>query len=307
MENYSRVSRRHSPDNQNKPNKKKPRKGLKIFFTSLLIIILAILAVFGKLYFDTQSAFDKVQTQTLSKTTPVDFSNSPTFTTLFIGTNKIQGKKVVSEVVVASTSAKNKKTTVVNFPTIALFPDNTNLNMNYANGGESAIINSTQQLLGIKINKIVLADLDGLSTLVQTIKGVSLENPIGFVSNGYHFNQGSIQLKTSEEASAYLSMVNDKDIEGYTTRQQAVTISVFNLLKKPQTIAFNYNGLLDVFSRYVKTNISFSDFKTIILKYNRALYLSKINIRTTQVQGVGDTVTQEQINTVKAQFAKSLN
>ena len=134
-----------------------------------------------------------------------------------------------------------------------------------------------------------------------------MQNTTAFVSKGFKFEQGSVQLKTADEVSAYLSLLNSNDQKGYTERLQDVAIATFENLKKPSVLARHSLAILKSFPEVVNTNISFPDFMNIVKHYKKALKVSKINVHATKIpENKTQLVTQETLDKVKNKFENTL-
>lgn len=169
-----------------------------------------------------------------------------------------------------------------------------------------AVSKKFNETFGTETNKVLEINIDNMGELVEASGGIVVQNTKAFVFKGFKFEQGSIQLKTADEVSAYLSLLNSNDQKGYTDRLQDVAISIFENLKKPSVLARHSLAILKSFPEVVNTNISFPDFMNMVKRYNKALKVRKINVHATKIpDGSGKMITPETLDNVKGIFGKS--
>lgn len=104
-------------------NKKKKRKGLKIFLFVLLFFIIILGAVGGKVYFDLKTAVTKAYVNPPTQMTSVSLKKKEAFTTAILGISKIDEKDVLVSANLAATNPRLQQTTVINLSTSAILPD----------------------------------------------------------------------------------------------------------------------------------------------------------------------------------------
>lgn len=243
----------------------------------------------------------------LAEAHPVNLKKGETFTTLILGTARVDNEKVLMTSSLTSTNAKLKKTSLINVQPLLVFPDQTTLYQSYTQGGAEAVSKKFNETFGTETNKVVEINFDNMGKLVEASGGIVVQNTTAFVSKGFKFEQGSVQLKTADEVSAYLSLLNSNDQKGYTERLQDVAIATFENLKKPSVLARHSLAILKSFPEVVNTNISFPDFMNMVKHYNKALKVSKINVHATKISGnKTQLVTQETLDKVKNKFENTL-
>ncbi len=290
-----------------KKTTKKKSKFPKVFGITLLVLILIFAGLGLYFYQSSKTAINKTNTLQLAEAHPVNLQKGETFTTLILGTARVDDEKVLMTSSLTSTNAKLKKTSLINVQPLLVFPDQTTLYQSYNQNGAEAVSKKFNETFGTETNKVVEINFDNMGKLVEASGGIVVQNTTAFVSKGFKFEQGSVQLKTADEVSAYLSLLNSNDQKGYTNRLQEVAIATFENLKKPSVLARHSVSILKSFPEVISTNISFSDFKNIVTHYNKALKVSKINVHATKMPGnKTQIVTQETLDKVKNKFEKTL-
>ncbi|MDR0300042.1 MAG: LCP family protein [Streptococcaceae bacterium] len=255
----------------------------------VVVTLLVVLSVLGFVAYSTiKSSFASSYMQ-VDGTTAVNLSKSESFTTLVIETGMFKNRKTCLTAVLASTNPKTKQTTFLNLPVDATLPNHSKIETAYAVDGVSGVLMDTKKELQVPINKVIQIDSDKIGELIAATGGITIQNPKGFVLNGYQFNQGTIQLIDTDQVGAYLSLVDENDQAALTMRMQTVSMALYKNVqqlvhfKKIQSISF-YRAVLFAAKDIVKTDISFEDFKAIALNYNKTFTnTNKLNLHTTGV------------------------
>ena len=289
-------------------NKKKKRKGLKIFLFVLLFFIIILGAVGGKVYFDLKTAVTKAYVNPPTQMTSISLKKKEAFTTAILGISKIDGKDVLVSANLAATNPRLQQTTVINLSTSAILPDKQTLLTVYNSKGEAAVIKEMEKLLQVKINKFVGMNFDQMGELVQAIGGVSIQNANEFTAQGFKFPQGTVVLNKAEEVAAYFTLLNAGDTKKAFARQQEVVMAVVSKLKSPRVLIRNYGQILTAFPKVFKTSFNFGNVKALALNYNGAIRIKKINVRSSKVAGQSEVtaISQSNLDLAKIQFQESL-
>lgn len=199
----------------------------------------------------------------------------------------------------------------MNFPVFATMPNQKTITEVYNTNGDDGIFQMVKDLLNMSINKVIQIDVNKMGSLVQATGGITMQNPKAFNAEGYEFKQGTVNLQTADQVQAYMTQIDDTDLDASITRIQNVSMELYGNIQKiahmKKLESFNYyREILYAFSNTVKTNISFNDAKTIVMSYNKALKnTSKLNLHTTDENGA-KVVSQTELDSVKTLFEKSL-
>ncbi|MDR0298609.1 MAG: hypothetical protein LBI13_00760 [Streptococcaceae bacterium] len=290
-----------------KKKRKKKHLTLKIILGLLALIFLSISLFAGKVYLDVRNAVTEAQTSRF-KTANTQLSKLNPISILVIGTTTANDKEIVATSLATSVNPKTKKTTVVNIDPSKVLPDGSSLLQTYQNGGATALQEKMQGLLGLTFNKVIVFNLDSLGDFTEITSGITVQNPQAFSANGYQFAQGSVHLTKAAEVKAYLILLNPSDVEAMSERRRNVAMAVFENIKKMPTLQ-NYQNLLATFATNVQTNLSLDDFIKLALDYRSALTLDKMNVHSSAATDGSATqlISQTELDSVKAQFLKTLN
>lgn len=135
------------------------------------------------------------------------------------------------------------------------------INAAHALGGIDLTIKTIEDTLGIKVNKYVVVNNDGVKKLVDALGGVPvyIEKDMYYNDNagGLHINLAKgLHVLNGEQVEGYLRFRKDGlgDI-GRTSRQQWFVKSVLEKLQSPAVIP-KIPEVLNIASVYVKTNLS---------------------------------------------------
>lgn len=145
------------------------------------------------------------------------------------------------------------------------------LNAAYALGDAKQAMTTVEQLLDIKLDGYLLANMKGLEQLVDAVGGVTVKSPLTFSYEGYSFTENQDVTMNGTEALAFSRMRYDdpRGDYGRQIRQQLVIEAVMNKLKADPKSALN-NAFLDAVSDNVRSNISLTSIRNLATKYRDA-------------------------------------
>jgi len=138
------------------------------------------------------------------------------------------------------------------------------INASFAIGGPPLLIHTVNKLTGLGINHVVLVDFTGFRDLIDSLGGVTVDNPTKVVSSQpfdgliWHFAKGTIHLD-GRHALAYARIRHttnpaDTDITR-TERQQRVVQALMRKLVTPSSL-FNLPSLGRDIARPLATDLS---------------------------------------------------
>ena len=135
------------------------------------------------------------------------------------------------------------------------------INAAHALGGIDLTIKTVEDTLGVKIDKYVLINNDGVKKLVDALGGVPV-----YIEKDMYYNDNSAGLHIN--LTKGLHVLNGNQVEGYlrfrkdglgdigrTSRQQWFVKAVLEKLQSPSVIT-QIPEVLNIASTYVKTNLS---------------------------------------------------
>ncbi|MEW4150989.1 LytR family transcriptional regulator [Bacillus thuringiensis] len=145
------------------------------------------------------------------------------------------------------------------------------INHAYAFGGIDMSVATVEKFLGIPIDYYIEVNMKGFQELVDAFEGVDVHNDLDFSLEGFHFKKGTIHLN-GHEALAFTRM-RKEDPRGDFGRQMRQRQVIQALIKKGDgfSLLTNYNDLLAVIQKNVKTNISQNQMLDLQKNYKNCL------------------------------------
>ena len=133
------------------------------------------------------------------------------FSVLVLGVDEREGDKGRSDtMIVMAVNPKLKTTKMVSIPRdtyteIVGHGTTDKLNHAYAFGGIQMSLDSVENLLDIPIDYVMEVNMEGFKTIVDTVGGISVNNPFEFTQDSIHYAAGDITLD-GKEALSYVRM-----------------------------------------------------------------------------------------------------
>lgn len=141
------------------------------------------------------------------------------------------------------------------------------VNSAYGIGGSKASMRTVSALLDVPINYYVEVNMKALKSLVNAVGGVDVNVPFDFSYDWCDFHKGKQHLN-GRHAVAYVRMRHDdpRGDYGRQMRQRQVINAVIHKAISVDSIA-NYRNLVKIFTKYVRTNLTFNDMLALALTY----------------------------------------
>jgi LCP family protein required for cell wall assembly len=161
------------------------------------------------------------------------------------------------------------------------------VNSAYQFGGSSGSVKTVSAMLNVPINYYVEVNMKALKGLVKALGGVDVNVPFSFSYDWCDFKKGKQHLD-GRHAIAYARMRYD-DPRGDYGRQLRQRQIIQAVVKKGLSVngLANYQKLLKVFAKYVKTNLTFGDMTSLAINYRGAAS----NISSGYIQGYDATIS----------------
>lgn len=220
-----------------------------------------------------------------------DLNSGDPFVLLLIGVDRRPGDRGRSDALIAAAiNPAERSTLIVSIPRdtrtaiVGLKkPVTDKINHAYAFGGVESTVATAERFLGVPVSRYVLADMEGFRAIVDLLGGVQVDNKTAFEYEGHFFGKGSLHLD-GEEALAYVRMrkTDPRGDLGRGDRQKAVVRSLISSALQPDNFR-KWPELLDRLSEYIRTDLTFDDWKTLALDYRKAAE----NVETDQIAGRG--------------------
>lgn len=155
------------------------------------------------------------------------------------------------------------------------------VNSAYEVGGSRTSVKTVSSMLNVPINYYVEVNMKALRSLVNAVGGVDVNVPFSFSYDWCDFHKGKQHLN-GRHAVAYVRMRKEdpRGDYGRQLRQRQVIQAIAKKAMSVNTIS-NYRKLVDIFNKYVKTNLSFNDMLSLALNYRGCMN----NLKSGYLQG----------------------
>ncbi|MGD7024721.1 LytR family transcriptional regulator [Rossellomorea vietnamensis] len=280
-----------------KHEKKKSRKGLKIFGIIALLLVIAGGAYAYSLYdsindtaSDMHEKIDREKSDKREKKISVEHKEP--FSVLLLGVDERAGDRGRSDtMIVLSVNPNENSTKMVSIPRdtrVDIIGRGTvdKINHAYAFGGVEMAMDTVENFLDIPIDYYAKINMDGFKDIVDAVGGVTVNNDLDFNYEGHHFTKGELTLN-GEEALKY-SRMRYEDPRGDFGRQDRQRQIIQAVIKEGASISslWNYGDIFDAIGKNVKTNLTFNEMVDIQKNYKNATG----DIEQSQIAGSGTTI-----------------
>lgn len=198
------------------------------------------------------------------------------FSVLVLGVDEREGDKGRSDtMIVMAVNPKLKTTKMVSIPRdtyteIIGHGTTDKLNHAYAFGGIQMSLDSVENLLDIPIDYVMEVNMEGFQTIVNTVGGISVNNPFEFTQDSIHYAAGNITLD-GKEALSYVRM-RKGDPNGDFGRQDRQKQVIEGVLHEGTSIKslLKYRSVFNALGENVKTNMTFDEMVDVQKNYRNA-------------------------------------
>jgi polyisoprenyl-teichoic acid--peptidoglycan teichoic acid transferase len=253
--------------------KSKTKKTLSIIGIILGVFILAGGGYAYYLYHSVSETANKMYSPLKgknSKDLPLNKENTaPSINVLLLGVDERSGDKGRSDtMIVASLNPTTHSMLMTSIPrdTRVEIPGRSGyskINAAYAYGNEELAVETVEKYLNIDIPYYVKVNMEGLSSLVDAVGGVTVNNDISWTG----FPKGTLNLD-GKKALAYARMRHEdpRGDFGRNLRQRQVITGVMEKGKSFSSVT-NMEKILNAVGSNVTTNLSFDDMKRLVSDY----------------------------------------
>jgi polyisoprenyl-teichoic acid--peptidoglycan teichoic acid transferase len=254
-------------------SKSKTKKTLSIIGIILGVFILAGGGYAYYLYHSVSETANKMYSPLKgknSKDLPLNKENTaPSINVLLLGVDERSGDKGRSDtMIVASLNPTTHSMLMTSIPrdTRVEIPGRSGyskINAAYAYGNEELAVETVEKYLNIDIPYYVKVNMEGLSSLVDAVGGVTVNNDISWTG----FPKGTLNLD-GKKALAYARMRHEdpRGDFGRNLRQRQVITGVMEKGKSFSSVT-NMEKILNAVGSNVTTNLSFDDMKRLVSDY----------------------------------------
>ena len=281
---------------------KKSRRPLPTIIGLLVTFAVMIAATWGAhAYFSLHSALVSMNGNNGSTATSARIAAKKPISILVLGVDQgLEGRNDKGNsdtIILVTVNPTTKKATMTSIPRDTLTEilgetSNTSyymfkVNSAYQFGGSSGSIKTVSAMLNVPINYYVEVNMKALESLVNALGGVDVNVPFSFSYDWCDFKKGKQHLD-GRHAIAYARMRYD-DSRGDYGRQLRQRQIIQAVVKKGLSVngLANYQKLLKVFAKYVKTNLTFGDMTSLAINYRSAAS----NISSGYIQGHDATIS----------------
>lgn len=281
---------------------KKSRRPLPTIIGLLVTFAVMIAATWGAhAYFSLHSALVSMNGNNGSTATSARIAAKKPISILVLGVDQgLEGRNDKGNsdtIILVTVNPTTKKATMTSIPRDTLTEilgetSNTSyymfkVNSAYQFGGSSGSVKTVSAMLNVPINYYVEVNMKALESLVNALGGVDVNVPFSFSYDWCDFKKGKQHLD-GRHAIAYARMRYD-DPRGDYGRQLRQRQIIQAVVKKGLSVngLVNYQKLLKVFAKYVKTNLTFGDMTSLAINYRGAAS----NISSGYIQGHDATIS----------------
>lgn len=236
-------------------------------------------AYFGRIYFAAMTTAR--QAYHSSGKTSTNISQNKPISVLILGVDQgIEGrhdKGNSDTMILATINPQKKQATMTSIPRDLLVDVKGDsgkyymfrVNSAYQVGGNKAAVKTVSSLVNAPINYYMEVNMQALESLVDALGGVDVNVPFSFTYNT-KFKKGKMHLNGKQ--SLDYARMRKEDPRGDYGRQMRQRQIITQIVHKGMSLnsVTNYRKILDVFAKYVKTNMTFDDMMAIAMNYRGA-------------------------------------
>jgi polyisoprenyl-teichoic acid--peptidoglycan teichoic acid transferase len=143
------------------------------------------------------------------------------------------------------------------------------INAAYAYGDETLAVSTVERYLNLPISYYIKVNMEGLSSLVNAVGGVTVTNDIDWTSGNFHYKKGTLHLNGAE-ALGYTRMRHEdpQGDFGRNGRQRQVIQAVLDKSKSLATVS-KINGILEAVGSNVTTNLTLNDMEKLATRFRQ--------------------------------------
>ncbi|WP_215115814.1 LCP family protein [Exiguobacterium sp. s80] len=245
---------------------------LKIMLLIALVLVVGIGGFIGYTYYQVDQTVKKIQSPVKNTGDAVVEKQKPV-SVLLLGVDQRPGERGRSDsIMVMTLNPTRNESRLISIPRdtkVDIVGKGTNdkINHAYSFGGPEMAIKTVENFLDIPINYYAEINMEGFTSLVDAVGGVTVVNDIDFDYGGEKFSVGKINLD-GKSALKYTRMRYDdpRGDFGRQMRQRQVIEQVIDKLSSDVSIG-KFNAIMDVVGDNAQTNVSFKPMRTLAFDY----------------------------------------
>lgn len=287
---------------KSKHEKRKKNKKLtfKIVFSFSLFLIICV-SIYGySIYRSVENTLNRTHEPLKNEVSnnrdeKINFNKQDPISILLMGVDERENDRGRSDsLILLTVNPKDQSTKMVSIPRdtrtmIAGQKKEDKINHAYSYGGLDTTIETVEDFLDIPVDFYIEVNMKSFKDIVDAVGGVKVNNSLDFKYEGVHFPKGQIELNGTDAVNYSRMRYEDPRGDfGRQDRQIQILKAVINKGASFNSLA-NYNDILDVIAKNVRTNLTFNNMIDIQANYKEArlgLQQVRINGKGTEINGV---------------------
>jgi len=261
---------------------------LKIMLLIALVLVVGVGGFIGYTYYQVDQTVKKIQSP-VKNTGDKVVENQKPVSVLLLGVDQRPGERGRSDsIMVMTLNPTRNESRLISIPRdtkvdIVGHGTNDKINHAYSFGGPEMAIKTVEKFLDIPINYYAEINMEGFTSLVDAVGGVTVNNDIDFKVGATHFPVGKVNLD-GESALKFTRMryEDPRGDFGRQMRQREVIAQVANKLSSDVSVS-KFNAIMDVVGKNAQTNVSFKPMRTLAFDYMDAFR----NQKNLKLEGTG--------------------
>jgi len=261
---------------------------LKIMLLIALVLVVGVGGFIGYTYYQVDQTVKKIQSPVKNTGDKVVEEQKPV-SVLLLGVDQRPGERGRSDsIMVMTLNPTRNESRLISIPRdtkVDIVGKGTNdkINHAYSFGGPEMAIKTVEKFLNIPINYYAEINMEGFTSLVDAVGGVTVNNDIDFTVSGTHFPVGKVNLDGKSALKFTRMRYEDPRGDfGRQMRQREVIAQVANKLSSDVSVS-NFNAIMDVVGKNAQTNVSFKPMRTLAFDYMGAFR----NQKNLKLEGTG--------------------
>lgn len=261
---------------------------LKIMLLIALVLVVGVGGFIGYTYYQVDQTVKKIQSPVKNTGDKVVEEQKPV-SVLLLGVDQRPGERGRSDsIMVMTLNPTRNESRLISIPRdtkVDIVGKGTNdkINHAYSFGGPEMAIKTVEKFLNIPINYYAEINMEGFTSLVDAVGGVTVNNDIDFTVSGTHFPVGKVNLDGKSALKFTRMRYEDPRGDfGRQMRQREVIAQVANKLSSDVSVS-NFNAIMDVVGKNAQTNVSFKPMRTLAFDYMDAFR----NQKNLKLEGTG--------------------
>lgn len=298
---------------------KKKRIWLRILGIIFLVVLAFLIWIVIKLDNTSDTIYEPTDANSITniRDEKASISNGDPISILLLGIDHNSGRtEQNSDVMILVTiNPDTDEAKMVSIPRDTPIPGTEEkINSAYVTGGAAGAMNAVQTLLNVPVDYYATVDMEGLTSVIDTLGGVTLNNNLNFEQNGYTFNEGTINIQSGDEALAYIrNRYDDPNGDfGRNERQRKLLLAILDKFSSP-AIVTQVGDLFESVENYVTTNLTTKDMTQLAINYRVNSDEVDTNLSLVGETGTGSNgaslnyVSDSQIDEVSSALRQNLN